>query len=318
MPQCKCGCGVEVSEGKTWVDGGHAARWRKDHPNASKSIESQDTRNEENPAPPSSILSTQEIQPSKKDSITKKYILISLPILALGILTLIFKNTYLLTLFILSIIIFGVWIRSKKTNTTIPEKLLSTQQIKDMRIDALQLTDIQKFHRFFGNLPKWTARKPGRLASWIIKTNNPNTIIKHCVFVDEAGEDKEAWIPYNKELGLLQSDTDFYDIPIKAGQTIWLDPAKFAPLVNRKQYKDEFDVPEDMANALINTGIGYGQLKGFKDLIAEFKNTKTVMWGCVIAVIILGLMLFLSVYSENKAIHALSDSVTNLSKAVKP
>lgn len=201
----------------------------------------------------------------------------------------------------------------KEEKSRFPTKLLREQEIREQKSRNIisGLTDEQKFLQFFSTLPKWTHNKPGKIAYRLAKWRSGNFVMKHVVFVDEDGENKQAFIPYNQELGFLFTETGFYDVPLKDTETIFLDSKKFAPLVNRKDYKDEFEIPEDLANALINIGIGYGRLSQFKDLINEIK--KTFMMNIISSIIVI--LAFLAIgyvmYADGQHYRAIADALNN-------
>lgn len=206
--------------------------------------------------------------------------------------------------------------------TTIPKRKwyqfwkkrgLTTKQIKEMKSSQPELTDEQKFLKFFGNLPKWTTKKPGWYKTWRLGDR-----LRHCVLVsrDPKTQDAELFLEYNKELGLLQSDTYFYDMPIKEKGTVFLDADKFGPLINRKDYSADFDIPEDFASSLLNRGIKFGQLAQFKAVLDKIDKMMIICWllgGLLLLSIIVNI---LTVHSGNNAIHDLSGQVGNLTSAV--
>ena len=208
------------------------------------------------------------------------------------------------------------WKKKKPKTNKFPEKLLSTQGIKDIKLNnPVVLTDEQKFLRFFGNLPKWTEYKPGWLATKIAKMKTKaDFTIKSCIFVDDEGENKRCWIPYNTQLGLLFTDNGFYDMPIKDTEPIFLDKNKFSPLVNRKNYRDDFDIPEDLAASLVNTGVGYGQLDKFKELIAKIEQLKYVTYAAIIMVIVVVIAIAYINYAQGEHYKILATAVNNVTR----
>jgi len=194
------------------------------------------------------------------------------------------------------------------------KKLLSTQEIREMRIDTEKLTDEQKFQRFFGQLPKWVCKKPGFMEKYRLGTE-----IKHCVMVsrDPKKEDVELFIPYNKDLGLLQTDKSFWDMPVKEKGTIYLDADKFIPLINGSDYSKDFDIPEDFAVSLLNRGVDFGQLSQFKSLIDEIRADRLIKLVCIGVAVMAIIFALLVMYGENKAYYALADQVSNLSIVIQ-
>lgn len=197
-----------------------------------------------------------------------------------------------------------------------PSRLLSTQEIKDIKFNnPSNLTDEQKFLRFFGNLPKWTEYKPGwfatKMAKWKTKAD---FTIKSCVFVDDEGKNKKCWIPYNPQLGLLFTENGFYDMPLKDVEPIFLDKTKFSPLVNRKNYKDEFDIPEDLAASLVNTGVGFGQMDKFKELIAKIDRLQIISIASIIMVVVVVIAVAYINYAQGEHYKSLANAVVNATR----
>ena len=284
MTLCACGCGQEVTEGNKWVNGGHAAKWRKQ--NAGKTTPMQEQKRVI--MPPSTDVLYKVLNHNKED-ITK------------------YKKWEFWK--------WGIFKRQpKEKKAKFPSRLLTENEIRELKSkQALDsITDEQKFLKFFSTLPKWTHNKPGNIAYRLAKWKSGNFVIKHVVFVDEDGDNKQAFVPYNQELGFLFTDTGFYDVTLKDTQTIFLDSKKFAPLVNRKNYKDEFEIPEDLANALINIGIGYGQLSQFKALIAEIKKTFMLNLLAYIIVILAFLAIGYVMYADGQHYKAVAEALNNL------
>ena len=284
MTLCMCGCGQEVPEGKTWVNGGHAAKWRK----TQKEILGENIINNEKI---NDIANAVDLVYKEE---TKNRVVNGYP-----------KWKFW------KWDMFKGYTKDKKAK--FPGKLLTEQEIRELQAkqDLCGLTEEQKFLRFFSSLPKWTHNKPGNIAYRLAKWRSGKFIIKHVVFVDEDGENKQAFIPYNQELGFLFTETGFYDVPLKDTQTIFLDSKKFAPLVNRKNYKDEFEIPEDLANALINIGIGYGRLSQFKDLINEIKKTFMLNLLAYIVVILALLAIGYVMYADGQHYKAIAEALNN-------
>ena len=202
-----------------------------------------------------------------------------------------------------------------------PVKLLSTDEIRKMHeeseIKKENLTDEQKFLRFFGNLPKWTEKKPGRIAKWLAQRKTGNKFdVKHVVFVEEQGQHKQAYIPYNHELGFLFTENGYWDYPINDAEPIFLDKKLFMPLINRKNLMSEFDLSEDYAASLINTGIDYAQLSQFKEVIAEIKSLKTIYTLALIVIFVVVLAIVLVTYIQNKHYTEVASNMFNLTLAV--
>jgi hypothetical protein len=204
--------------------------------------------------------------------------------------------------------------RSHKLHEGIPKKLFSTDAIKDSRITSLQLTDEQKFQRFFGNLPKWATKKPGFFQLRRLGKN-----FRHCVLVsdDPKEKDVECFIPYNKELGVLQTDTGYWDMPVKEKGTIYLHAKKFRPLVNGDDYSKEFDIPEDFATSLITRGIDFAQLAQFSAVLKQISSLKMFLWlfGIVTAIVIIGAVLIIHGY--NTSLSTISVHMGNMSEQLK-
>lgn len=215
---------------------------------------------------------------------------------------------------------FDGWLKQKLKKKS-KEKLLTTSEIREMQIKQeteSSLTCEQKYKRFFGNLKKWKDNKPGAFALWRMKRRYPDAIIKHVVFMDEDGDDyKQAYIYYNRELGYLQTDDAFYDIPLKDTKTIFLDSKRFTPLVNRKNYRDDYDIPEDFAESLVSTGIFYARLTQLKDLMAEIKQMKIVSILAIVGFILILIILFLTTYNANKTIKMMAENIGNMTEAIK-
>lgn len=141
--------------------------------------------------------------------------------------------------------------------------------------------------------------------------------VKHIVFVSEDGNNRQAYIPYSSALGLLFTDDGYWDIPIDGKEPIFLDKNKFAPLINRKKYSDDFDIPEDHAAALVNTAIRQGRLAQFDELIAKINQAITIQTLSWIAVITMGIVIIVITYIQNKHYVAVEQGLFNLTQVVR-
>lgn len=280
MKLCKCGCGTQISDDKKFVDTSHYWVWKrtqKHKPHAQKTninIPDSTSKGHERVCNDTIIFNEDG---DKKPSWIKRMF------------------------------------TRKLKEIQYPKKLLTTKEIRELKQkqEAENLTDEQKFLRFFGNLPVWTTKKPGFITQWRLGKES-----RHVVWVtpDPKIQDKEGFIPYNKELGLLQTDTGFWDTPVKDKGTIYLDAQKFAPLVNRKEYAAEFDIPEDLMNSEIGRAIAFAQLAQFKDVLKKLDSLKALLYifGAITALAIIAA--FLITYSDNKAIHDMAGQVGNMSR----
>lgn len=264
MPKCKCGCGVEVSEGKEFLPG-HYAKWK-----AGQTM--------------FKVLPTEPIEPT---------------------LTITSKKWW------------QFWKR-KQSKPSFPTKLLSEDEIRERQLITSTLTDEQKFLRFFGSLKKWTDNRPGRIKKWIAEKKTGNKFdVKHVVFVSEDGNNHQAYIPYSPALGLLFTEDGYWDVPINGKEPVFIDKNKFAPLINRKKYSDDFDIPEDHAAALVNTAIRQGRLAQFDELIAKINQAITIQTLSWIAVIMMAITIIAITYIQNKHYVAVEQGLWNLTQVVQ-
>lgn len=204
-----------------------------------------------------------------------------------------------------------------------PTKLLNNEEIQAKRFadsikETSSLSDEQKFLKFFGSLPKWTANRPGKWAKWLAEKKTGNKFdVKHVVFVSEDGNNKQAYIPYSQALGLFFTDDGYWDTTVDGKEPIFLDKNKFAPLINRKKYSDDFDIPEDHAAALVNTAIRQGRLAQFDELIAKINQAITIQTLSWIAVITMGIVIIIITYIQNKHYVAVEQGLFNLTQVIR-
>jgi hypothetical protein len=318
MAKCKCGCNQEVPEGRTWVNGGHASKWRREHPEEKTLISPEKIEEIHNavlgigkhegvPEEKTQKMADEFVNKRIKEETTKEqqrekkihwaYKVITILFVVSGILQYVIFDffrinkwllliVYVVDLLIYAFLMWTIWRLRKK------QEIVVFENIED----------------FIEQVPKWCLDEKAPNRGIIGHILNAGKEYKQIVLVSKNFEPKKLWSEWNgfqfsinnrayrPPSGSIRGDIFFYNMD------------KMTPLIDTVEVTSEDAEDSFQLDAVWNQGFAVGHAAAMSKTQGQIQLILILVAVCVGLILILGIYTygqFGQVHDEIRAVHTI-------------